>query len=100
MDDSKFQPVNQWLLFHSPGLGAMDFNSVPGFEAAANILGHLAVDQNQPIANVLPSDLRGAAEQVGNDLHDLSSRKGHPRVDSALELGSGQGRTFSLKRRV
>jgi hypothetical protein len=49
---------------------------------------------------VLPSDLRGAAEQVGDNLHDLSSRKGHPRVDSALELGSGQGRTFSLKRRV
>jgi hypothetical protein len=88
------------LLFHTPGLGAMDFNSVPGVEAAANILGHLAVDQNQPIANVLPSDLWGAAEQVGNDLHDLSSRKGHPRVDSALELGSGQGRTFSLKKRV
>ena len=97
VDDAQFQSVNQRLLFHAARLGAMSFHSVPGLEAAADVLRHLPVYQNQPIPNVLFRDLRGAAKQVGNDLNDLSGRKGHPRVDGALELGSGQGRTFPLE---
>jgi hypothetical protein len=69
----------------------MGFDSLARVETAANILCHLAVNQNQAVANVLPSDLGRAAKEVGNNLHDLSSRKGHPRMDGALELGSGQG---------
>jgi hypothetical protein len=46
---------------------------------------------------MLLCDLWGAAEQVGNDLNNLPRRKRHPRMDGALELGSGQGRGFPLK---
>jgi len=46
MNDSEFHPIDQWLLFHATRFRAMNFDSVSGVEAAADVLCHLAIDQN------------------------------------------------------